>query len=130
MLAQKAIVIYAETAGAAHSFPLRPAVRARLPTAVEVAGERPGGKNKTGSETTEMQESGKERGRWRRALPLVKLPPAARRRRWRRRHPGEGKKKARQSVSRERRGEIVSRKVADKQTAAVKQLKTLIWSKM
>lgn len=76
MLAQKAIVIYAESAGAAHSFPPRPSVRAPLPTAVEVTAERPGGKNKTGSEATEMQESGKERRRWRRALPLVTSPPA------------------------------------------------------
>lgn len=65
MLAQKAVVIYAKTAGAAHSFPLRPSVRPRLPTVVEVAVERPGGKNKMGSEASEMQERGKEKGRWR-----------------------------------------------------------------
>lgn len=65
MLAQKAIVIYAKSTRAAHSFPPRPSVRARLPTVVEVAVERPGGKNKTGSEATEMRESEKRRGRWR-----------------------------------------------------------------
>lgn len=64
MLAQKAVVIYAKTAGATHSFPLRPSARPRLPIVVEVAGERPGGKNKMGSAATEMQERGKERGRW------------------------------------------------------------------
>lgn len=61
MLAQKAIVIYAKTASVAHFSPLRPSVWARLPTAVEVAVERPGGKHKTGSKASETQEGGIEK---------------------------------------------------------------------
>lgn len=46
------------------------------------------------------------------------------------RNPREAKKKPRQSVSKVRRGGNVSSKVTAKQTVAVKQLKTLIRSRM
>lgn len=136
MLAQKAIVIYAKTAAAAYSgdaahipfrcvppFGLDFQQRLKLPSNVWE------GKNKTWSETTEMQESGKERGRWRRALAIVKLPPAvtceggSERAGERARNPREAKKKPRRSVSKVRRGGNVCSKVTAKQTATVKQLK-------
>lgn len=83
MLAQKAIVIYAKTAAAAYSgdaahIPFRcvPPFGLDFQQRLKWQSNVWEGKNKTWSETTEMQESGKERGRWRRALAIVKLPPA------------------------------------------------------
>lgn len=143
MLAQKAIVIYAKTAAAAYSgdaahIPFRcvPPFGLDFQQRLKLQSNVWEGKNKTWSETTEMQESGKERGRWRRALAIVKLPPAvtceggSERAGGRARNPREAKKKPRQSVSKVRRGGNVSSKVTAKQTAAVKQLKTLIRSRM